>query len=320
MAMDQAIKDFAKQFSYEPVVEYSESLPKKSKFLVMGMGGSHQAADILKSWDPSLSIATRSNYGIPQTDLKDTLIIASSYSGNTEEPIDGYIEARDKKLPLAVMAIGGKLLELAKKDKTPYIQIPDTNIQPRAALGFSIKAMLKLMDLQQGLDESSKLSDILKPESLEAQGKKLAQEFKGLIPVIYASARNYSLASIWKIKLNETGKIPSFFNVVPEVNHNEMTGFDVVVGTKALSKNIGFIIIKDPVDHPLIQKRMDVMTKLYTDRGLKVNLLDLKDTSSLEKIFSSLLVGDWFAYHTGTQYGAETEQVPMVEEFKKLIA
>ncbi len=120
--------------------------------------------------------------------------------------------------------------------------------------------------------------------------------------------------------MNETGKIPAFSNVFPELNHNEMTGFDRKGKTKDLSGKFCFIFLSDNADHPQNRKRFEVTKRLYEERGLVVHSLPLQGTTRSEKIFSSLLLADWVAYHTALQYGVEPEQVPMVEEFKKLIA
>lgn len=320
--METAIKNFAKQFNYEPQVENKKTLKKYSHFLVLGMGGSHLAADILLSLDPTVSLTIHSDYGLPTLPkalLGDTLVIASSYSGNTEEVIDGLELARKKKLPVAVIAVGGKLIELAEKYRLPYIKLPDTGIQPRSALGFSLLALLKVMGKNALIKEAHTLTRSLQPARLEKEGLSLAEKIKNTIPVIYASSTNRSLAYNWKIKLNETGKIPAFYNVFPELNHNEMTGFDVREKSKLLSKDFTFIFLQDVTDHPKNQKRLKVLTELYCNRGLRVEVLKLGGKNSLQKIFSSLILADWVAVHTAAIYGLESEQVPMVEEFKKLI-
>ena len=155
---------------------------------------------------------------------------------------------------------------------------------------------------------------------MKEEGKNLAQTLNGSIPLIYASRVNTSLAHIWKITLNETGKIPAFYNVFPELNHNEMTGFDLKERTKHLSERFHFIFLRDQNDHPLVQKRMDVTAQFYRQRGLKVEMLELKGKTVFHKIFSSLLLADWTAYYLALHYGVDPEQIPMVEEFKKLIS
>jgi glucose/mannose-6-phosphate isomerase len=197
--------------------------------------------------------------------------------------------------------------------------MPNIGIQPRSALGFHTKALLKIMGKARELSEITQLADLLWPEDFEAQGKELAERIKDKVPVIYASEANQALAYNWKIKFNETGKIPAFYNVFSELNHNEMTGFDVKDSSRHLSQNFMFFLLTDKDDHPQIQKRMKVLKKLYEDRGLQVEVLEMSGKSKFYKIFSSLVLADWIAYYTAKQYNLEPEQVPMVEEFKKLI-
>jgi glucose/mannose-6-phosphate isomerase len=156
-------------------------------------------------------------------------------------------------------------------------------------------------------------------EGLEPEGRELASRLNGKVPLIYSSEANYSIAYNWKIKFNETGKIPAFYNVVPELNHNEMNGFDVVDRTRELSANFNFIFLRDSDDYSQIQKRFDVLKKLYTSRGLGVIEVPLSGTNPIEKMVRSLALADWTAVAIAEQYGLESEQVPMVEEFKRLI-
>jgi len=275
----------------------------------MGMGGSHLAADLIKSWNRNLSITIHKNYGLPKED-QGTLFIASSYSGNTEEVLDNFNKTLKKKLPLAVISTGGKLLELAKKHKIPYIQLPDTGIQPRSALGFGCKALLQLMHETKGLKEISELAKTLHPVRLEKQGQLLAKKMKNHIPMIYASEKNYGIAYNWKTKFNETGKTPAFWNVFPELNHNEMT---------AITTGFYYLIIKDDQDHPRIRKRIQILQKIYKKRDLPINQLTLRGKTRWEKIFSSMVLADWASYYTALQYHFDPVQIPMIEEFKKLI-
>lgn len=316
------IKNYPKQFAYEPIVENAGKLKKAKKFVVAGMGGSHLAADIIKTWHPELDLMVWHNYGLPalrDADLKERLIILSSYSGNTEETIDAFNAARAKRLAVAVVASRGKLINLAEKFKVPYVQMPDLHMQPRMALGLSLKGMLALMGERAWLAESAELATLLHPSREEHRARDLAKRIHGAVPVVYASGRNIAIAENWKIKFNETGKIPAFWNVVPELNHNEMTGFDSKGRTPPLSRHFHFIFLKDGGDDRRIIKRMSVLEKLYKDRGFKVEVILLQGKNELHKIFNALSLADWTAYFTAGLYGVEAEPVPMVEEFKKLI-
>ncbi len=319
--MSDAIKNFPKQFSYQPVIENAQRLKSADRYFYIGMGGSHLAADLALIANPNLPLSVSSDYGLPSEigSCKKPLMIAGSYSGNTEETLDGFRLALKKKIPVAVIAAGGKLIDEAQKRNLPYIQLPNTGIQPRMALGFGLRALLKLMGDEQGLRQSEKLVKTLVADVDEKTGRTLAKTLKGSVPVVYASCHNLAIAYNWKIKFNETGKIPAFYNVLPELNHNEMNGFDVQPSTKTLCAPFHFILIKDPKDHPRIQKRMMILERLYKQRGLPVTIQTLVGKNPFEKIFSSLLLADWTAVAIAEQYGLESEQVPMVEEFKKLM-
>lgn len=320
--MKDAIYNFAAQFSWEPKIENEDKLGKYNKFLVAGMGGSHLAADLLKMRKPNLDLIIHNDYGlsvIGEDNPKNRLVIASSHSGNTEETVDALKTALEKNMPAAVIAAGGKLLDAAAENSIPYIRMPAADIQPRLAIGFSLKALLKITDEKEISQEAEKLAAWLNPAAYEKTGETLAKKIKGYVPIIYSSAVNAAVALNWKIKFNETGKIPSFYNVLPELNHNEMTGFDVQESNRKLSKIFYFIFLKDRKDHPRIIRRMEVLEKLYRDRGLPVEVLEMTGKNMFQKIFSSLTLADWAAYYAAGQYGLEPERVPMVEEFKKMI-
>ncbi|MBI2426961.1 MAG: hypothetical protein HYV34_03865 [Candidatus Kerfeldbacteria bacterium] len=316
--MHDAIRDFSKQFEFEPVIQNKENWKKYGKFLVCGMGGSNLASELLKAWRPKLDIQTFRDYGLPAVVDPDRMIIASSYSGNTEETLSSFDEARQYSLPLVALSAGGKLKERALAQKIPYVEIPATGIQPRSALGFSFRALARLMGLEDAITESAHLATILKPNEIEPQGKKLAETLKDHVPVIYASLRNFAIAYNWKIKLNETGKIPAFYNLFPELNHNEMSGFDRKEKSEHLSERFSFLFLKDAEDRPEIKERVEVLELQLRDRHLPVTALNMNG-ERLEKMFNSLLLADWVAVHTAAIYGHEAEQVPMIEEFKKKI-
>ncbi len=331
--MREAIRNFSRQFAFEPVVVNRDRLARPARVVVLGMGGSGLAAPLLLIGKAELPITMHRDYGLPSscTDLRSVQVIANSYSGNTEEVLDGFETALRQGLSIFAISIGGKLIERAKEAGAPYIQMPDTGIQPRMALGLNTLALAAMMGEEEIVQELHALADPpsatggggLKPESasrrIEISGKALAEKLNGKIPVIYSSRRNQAIAYTWKIKLNETAKIPAFFNVFPELNHNEMTGFDVADSTRPLSEKFAFLFLKDSEDHPKVQKRMEVTEKLFRDRGFTVKVIPLEGKNVWEKIFSSLILADWTAYFLAGHYGVEAEEVPMVEEFKKMI-
>jgi len=320
--MRDVILNFAKQFTFRPVIENKKRLKKPKQLIIAGMGGSALAGDILKSRCRSLPIVVHRNYGLPPMDykiLKQYLVIVSSYSGNTEEAIDVFKTALKKRIPLAVLTTGGTLLTLAQQSNVPYVQLPSTGIQPRSASGYSFMGLVALLQDKKLLAEAEALSVTLKPARYKRKGKTLSGNIKGKIPVIYASQANEAVAYNWKIKFNETGKIPAFYNVFPELNHNEMTGFDVKQTTEKLSRLFCFIFLKDKKDPKRIQRRMEILEKIYKARGLPLETVAIEGATPFDGIFSSLVLSDWTAYYTAEGYNFDPEHVPMVEEFKALL-
>jgi glucose/mannose-6-phosphate isomerase len=325
--MEQAILDFAKQFSFEPEILNRDMLPAFNvlggwKVVVGGMGGSHLAADIFSSVYSSVPISTHRMYGLPPGTRSGgdlTFYIASSYSGNTEETISFLKAAIDGRKNCAAIALGGTLAQMAQERKIPLILLPDTGIQPRSAIGFSMLALARLIGNDATVKEIQALEGVLKPDQWQKEGEALADQIKGKIPVIYASEANASIAYNWKIKFNETGKVPAFCNIFPELNHNELAGMDVLPSTKELSDRLHFIFLEDAEDHPRIIVRTSVTEQLYSERGLSFSRLQLGGKGRLERIFNSLLLADWAALKTAQNYRAEPDQVAIIESFKKLI-
>jgi len=322
--MEEAILNFAKQFEYKAEIVNKDKLKNKYRHTVVcGMGGSHLSTGLLKMYKPGVDLYVHRDYDLPPYDdefLKDSLLIASSYSGNTEEVISFLEMGYAKGYDVAVISTGGKLIDFAKENNLPYIEMPNTGIQPRSALGFSLIAMATMtsgISERDCCNQLESLTSTLKPEEMKERGKELAETLKGKVPIIYSSTHNLPLAYNWKIKMNETGKVPAFYNLFSELNHNEMNGFDITDATKDLSSKFHFIFLKDSKDHPQIQKRMQITEKLYEERGLSVTTLTLSEENILEKIFNSLLLADWIAVEIAKNNGREPQEVPMIEDFKK---
>ncbi len=318
MEFVEAIRSLQKQLQYQPELINGDKLGKFDRFIFVGMGGSALGPDLLRTAKPGLDIIVHRDYGLPdlpEQALKNSLIILNSYSGNTEEVLDAMDVAMKRGFSVVAVSIGGKLLEIAKQNGIPYVQMPDWGLEPRLALGLSIKAILKVIGQEEDLNS---ISGIQLTDG-ENVGREIAEKLKGFVPVIYSSRKNGSLAYSWKVKINETAKKPSFANVFPELNHNEMAGFHAGEVSKLLSQNFHFIFLKDPGDHPRILKRMDVLSEMLRSRKLNVEIVELTGPDTWSKIFSSLVLADWVSYHIAKEYNVDPADISTIEEFKKLI-
>lgn len=320
--LEETLKRFGEQFTWHPVLENAQKLGTHSSFIVAGMGGSHLGAWLIQKFDPRLDLTIHRDYGlpaIPDTKVHNSLFIASSYSGTTEETLDAIKAAHDKGMHIAAVSLGGGILEFAREHQLPFIQIPDMGLEPRMAIGYSMIALAKFMGngvLEEAIrDGGTRVS----PTKDQREGTSLAERLIGKIPLIWSSEKNLPVAYIWKVKFNETAKIPAFCNYFPELNHNEFTGFDVVDTTRSIIDNFHIIMLQDPKDHPRVQRRMALTKDMLLERKIPVDLITMHG-EHFEKIFSTALMGDWVALGLAKHYGVPNPETPLIAEFKKRIA
>lgn len=290
------------------------------KFLVIsGMGGSALPAEILRNYltENDLEIINNRTYNIPERYLKNTLHFISSFSGNTEETISCLEEAIQNNLKMVVFANGGKLADMAKENNIPLVELPDC-IQPRYATGYFVSSMIKVIS-NSGLTEN-KDSAILgiqeylpaKITSFEEKGHALAKKLVGKTPVIYSTDKFKSIAMILKIKINENAKTPAFWNVYPELNHNEMVGWTLPQG------KFHILTFLDET-HPQIKKRMETTANLLKEKGIETDFIEIETEDILTSIFSAIIMIDWISYYLAIEYGQDPTPVDMVEKFKTLL-
>ena len=318
--MYDSILKFAEQLTFVAEVKNGHVDSAGKKIILAGMGGSHLAADMLRFANPHLDIFVHNSYGLPDLPhevLVESVLIASSYSGNTEETLDFLSCSLREGFRPSVIASGGKLLSLAKAESLPYIQIPDTIIQPRVAVGESFIALLTLLNQVHLLEEMRIVSKTFKPKTLEGEGKRIADMFKNRIPLIYTSLEHHTIAYNWKIKINETARIPVFMNVFPELNHNELAGF--MLDTSAPQAPFTLVLLTDDKDDSRVSKRMNITEDLLKEKGIPCIRVPLVGANPLEKAFTSLVLADWTAYHLALAYNLNPDENPAVEEFKKRV-
>lgn len=291
------------------------------RVLVAGMGGSWMAGALFR--DAGLAkvrIDMHRGYDLPPMPKKGTLVIASSFSGNTEETLSAYDAARTAGLPLIGIAAGGELEKRCAADGIPFVKIPadPPTMQPRYATGYGVGIFTRLLEAL-GLAEAGVRQAV---EAVGAflrnfmttareRGEALVPKLQGVTPIIYASDRFASVARIWKIKINENAKTPAFWNVFPELNHNEMIGWSRPQG------KFHAVYLRAADEHPRVQKRFEITQALLREKGISASLVPIEGKNLAEQIFSTLLVGDWASYGLALAYGIDPSPVPMVEKLKK---
>ena len=301
------------------------------KIMISGMGGSALPGNLLRIYlndlykgadSKTTAVFQNRFYSLPHESFDKCLNLISSFSGTTEESIASFKEALENKLPCIGISSGGEIEKICKENNIPHVKlpVPYPNFQPRTATGYFFAAVLQILinhDLApDSTTEILKMADKLNEEipQIEEHGKTIAKKLVGKTPIIYSSAKYKGVAMVWKIKFNEHAKTPAFWNFFPELNHNEMIGY-----TNPQGKFI-IIMLRDPQDNPKNLNRFVATKNLLTERGIDVEVIDLKGDNVFYNIFQSLALGDFSAYYLALEYGQDPTPVEMVEKLKSILS
>lgn len=300
--------------------------------VVTGMGGSALAALLVKTLltkDISVPFDIIRGYDLPAYVNEHTLVIASSYSGNTEETLSALAQAREKGAQVAILASGGKLIDIATKDGIAYVDLP-TGDQPRMAMIYNLRALFSLLYTfkvtdETWLNELSNLSGWLETESKnwlpsvptsDNFAKQLALQVIGKTPVFYGSPLTGSLAYKWKISWNESAKNIAFWNEFPEFNHNEFIGWT----SHPIEKPFAVVDIVSPLDTPRIRQRFELSDKLLSGRRPHALTLELKGESLLAQLLWGTILADFSSVYAAVLNNVDPTPVDLVEELKRELA
>jgi glucose/mannose-6-phosphate isomerase len=299
---------------------------KFSNVVVCGLGGSALPCEVLMdAFAGELTSPMRvwRTYGLPEGVDGSTLLIFSSFSGNTEETLSGIEPLPSDARNVVVVTAGGRLAQLARERGYPLIVIPTKDepggFQPRSAFGFIVTYLARVLHagglMKDPAGTLGALPAFLRGLDVRPEAADLASWLGDKIPVIYTDDSHLmSVARIAKIKFNENAKRPSFFNAFPELNHNEMIGFTVPLGTFAA------IYLHDPASASRIRERFDVMREVFArDRIANVAFRswEMPGASRAERVFAALMFADWCSYYTALLGGFDPTPVPLVESFKQ---
>jgi len=328
--MEGIIRHSPDQFlaGWEAALEHPQLPGPLTTAVVAGMGGSWMPAALAA--DAGLvetPVRIHRGYDLPAgLDRAGTLVVAYSFSGNTEETLSAYEVAREAGLAVVGVAKGGKLQERCQEDRTCFIRIPANppHIQPRSATNYGVGILLHVLARCGRVIPGAKatlenLAAFLKDNMHRAREAarellpKLKDASRGVdaAPVVYAPARYATVARICKIKFNENAKTPAFWNVLPELNHNEMTGW------LHHAERFHLVVLSDPDEDPRIRLREEVTMDLLAKHGLASTQIAMQGRNLAEKMFFALLVGDWASYELALALGIDPTPVDLVEDFKR---
>lgn len=301
--------------------------------VLTGLGGSAIGADLLRSYlaeEMKIPVLVNRNYRLPSFISPRTLVIAASYSGNTEETITAYNQAKEKEAKLIVLTSNGRLSNLAKTDDVPCLIIPP-GLPPRCALGYSFIPLLilwsklalikdKEVQIKEMIENLTRLSqEVLSPQIKRKNlAKDIAKKLYQKFPIIYASNDHFDAVAIrWRGQIAENSKTLSSCHVFPEMNHNEIVGWQF---PKKLLKNLVVILLRDLEDHPRIKRRMDISKNIIKCQGVEIIEVESQGPHLLSRIFSLVYIGDWVSFYLAILNKVDPTPVDQVTYLKKELA
>jgi glucose/mannose-6-phosphate isomerase len=303
-----------------------------NKVVILGMGGSAIGGDLIASLvmrECRVPISVHREYVPPAFVDDNTLVIASSYSGMTEETLSAFkplIATGCKKL---VMTFGGTLGQLARENSIPAFII-DYKSPPRAALPLSFLALLGILyklelveDKSRDIDETcqvlNELNDKINETVPQAQNaaKRLAQKLFGNMAVIYGAEYLSEVAARWRIQMNENAKAWAFDAAFPELNHNTASGYEF---PQEISKNTQVVMLRSKDLHPRVQLRFDITGRILDKSGVKHEIVEATGKSKLAQMMSLILMGDYVSYYLSLLYRTDPYPIHVVAYLKSELA
>lgn len=296
--------------------------------VVAGMGGSALAALQVKTWlggELAVPFEVVRTYTLPAYVGPNTLVIASSHSGNTEETISCLKEAQDRGAQIAIIASGGKLEAAAIESSISYVKIP-ADIQPRMTVIYGLRALTTLLAhfgivSHAHFDEIATTSSWLLNETAQWKkevtvdknlAKQLALMAVGKTPVFYAGTIMAPVAYKWKISWNENAKNVAFWNELPEFNHNEFIGWS----SHPVEKPFAVFDLVSRFEHSRILKRFEVSDRLLSGRRPKSHTVELKGDTLLQQMLWANILADFTSIYVAILNGVNPTPVDLVEKLK----
>ncbi len=331
--MQSLIESFPGQFREAASAALSLSLPvlnRKGPIVVAGLGGSAIGGDLVRSAVGNalnVPLLVSRDYGLPGFVDSSTLVFACSYSGNTEETLSAYQEARRIGAHIVCVSSGGRLEQLAHADGVPVVKIP-SGMPPRAALGHSCIALLGCLlalglipESAEPLAETAVLLDALaaryrgeKPTRDNA-AKAIAELLYGKVAAIYAAAGLLEAAAVrWRGQIEENAKNLALHHILPEMNHNEISGWECPPG---VLRSMSAVFLRDREDHPSVQRRFDLTLEIVHRRAGVVREIWSEGSSRLARLFSVIYLGDFVSLYLALLNGVDPSRIDAIDYLKR---
>lgn len=296
-----------------------------SNIIISGLGGSAISADLIKNYlgnEIEIPIIVNRNYNLPKFANRNTLFIASSYSGNTEETISALKQAIEIGCKIVCITTGGEIEVIAKSNKLNCVKV-QPGFQPRYSLGLSFFSLLQVFQGLKIISDQTKIvekvTSLWKQKGIEYSKEgnyayTFAESLVGFIPVIYSVADSTSAVGYrFKCQLNENSKLHAFHNEIPEMNHNEIIGWESYQEKVFHSKIISIV---DETYHPQIQKRFDILKDIFSKSGVETLSLKSNEDSYKVRLLDLIYLVDWISYYVGVLRGYDPSEIDNIYTLK----
>jgi glucose/mannose-6-phosphate isomerase len=298
--------------------------------ILCGMGGSAIGGDLARSLlvdSLPVPMTICRDYRLPAFAGPASLVIVSSYSGNTEETLSAFEQARAKGCRLFAMTTGGQLQTIVEREQIPWTLLPG-GLQPRAALGYSFVPLMLFLNRiglsSFGPSSFAALADFLGSRaggyglsvpSDSNPAKHLALRLYGRIPIIYSGPSITDAVAVrFKGQINENGKMPAYTGQFPEFNHNELVGWKVIGGFREFLR---VIILRDGEDHQRVAARMEIVKALIEKQDVEVIDIHSEGADRLQRAFSLIQLGDFVSFYLAILNNMDPTPVEAIESLKK---
>ena len=334
--MYKSIYDFPDHMVTAAKIGHNVSLKNEysdiRNIVVAGMGGSAIGGDVVRTLvkdELQVPMVVSRNYTLPKWVNGHTLVICSSYSGNTEETLAAFDQAREKNAQIIGISTGGKLTELMHSLDLDVVSKP-SGLQPRAALALSFVPMMYLLKTLGIIGESSvsQLSNAISLitasrdnyglESNENPTYALANRIYKTIPVIYGEPEATSIMAVrWKGQLSENSKMLAYYNELPEMNHNEIVGWE---NNKELIQQLSIIWLKDDGDHPRTSIRQQSTQKIIGSLAENQEIVSVGGNALVERYLHLIHFGDWVSYWCAVLHNTDPTPVKKIDQLKEILS
>jgi glucose/mannose-6-phosphate isomerase len=294
--------------------------------VVAGMGGSAIGGALARAAlgdHASRPIFVTRAYGLPPWTTPDTMVLCASYSGDTEETLACYESAGALGARRTVVTTGGRLAEVARADGVPVIPLPG-GFQPRAAVAYMIVAALEVAALCGAGPRMNSEIDVAAehlescvvewgPDSAtDSLAKRIAMAIHGTIPIVAGAGITEPIAYRWKSQINENAKLPAFWHELPELDHNEICGWDGAAGLGRFSA----VFLEDADLHPRVRDRIELTERLIADQAHTTVRVGTVGRTGVERVMSLVLLGDLVSLYLAVLRGVDPTPTDAIERLK----